>query len=304
LRDTDTSQKLYLAACGMNAGWPGCSVQVSRDGNSYSSLLQINSPSVMGIALTALGNFSGGNQPDELNTVTVNLYGVGTLSSVSYSNFLAGLNACYLGGEVLFFRNAVQTAANTYVLSGLLRARVGTEYAMGTHAIGEQFVFLDPTKLVTDAILKTDIGAPMYFETFLSNIFSNLPPTPQQITVQQACVKPLSPALFVAGHGSAAATADITVSWIRRARVNGEWLDGTDVPLDQSSESYQLQILNGAAVVRTVVVPGTGDGASYIYTAANITADGFTTGNTISFSVAQNSDQGVLGNAATCTITR
>jgi hypothetical protein len=103
LRDTDTSQKLYLAACGMNAGWPGCSVQVSRDGNSYSSLLQINSPSVMGIALTALGNFSGGNQPDELNTVTVNLYGVGTLSSVSYSNFLAGLNACYLGGEVLFF---------------------------------------------------------------------------------------------------------------------------------------------------------------------------------------------------------
>ncbi|ODQ34563.1 phage tail protein [Burkholderia ubonensis] len=306
LRDADTSPGLYLAACGYASSWPGISIEVSRDGTSYSTLTNDALAATIGVSTTALPNFTGGNQPDELSTVTVQLY-QGALSSVGYTTFLSGVNCAYLGGELIVFRNATQLTADTYQLSGLLRGRAGTEWAMSTHAAGERFVFLDSTKLINEPILTTDIGNTLYFEYQLLNIFYTLsnPFVSQKIT--NGRVKPLSPALFKANPGSAASVSDISLSWLRRARVSAGWLDGTDVPLDESSESYQLQILNGTTVVRTVVVTGPFNAPSvpaYTYTAAQITADGFTTGNTIKFSVAQNSDQGVLGYAATTSIVR
>lgn len=306
LRDADSSQGLYLAACGYNATWPGCVVDLSRDDTTFTDLTNIPNASVIGLTSNALPNFLGGNQPDELTSVTVVTYG-GALAGCTYANFLAGANAALIGSELVYFRNVTQTGANTYVLSGFLRGRAGTEWAMNTHVGGEQFVFLDATRLKQTAINVSDIGASLWFEPHVLNVFINQPATAQKVVPTNARVKPLSPAQFVAGHGSAASTSDITLSWFRRARVGAQWVDGTDVPLDESSESYQLQILNGSTVVRTVVVTGPFTAPAqpaYTYTAANITADGFTTGNTITFSVAQNSDQGVLGYAATTTIAR
>jgi Putative phage tail protein len=297
LRDTDSSQQLYLCACGLADNWPGVTVDMSRDANSYSDLFNITSPAPIGYSTTVLGNFFGGNQPDELNTVGITLFS-GGLSGVDYADFLAGVNACYLGGELILFRNAVQTGANTYTLSGLLRGRVGTEWAMGLHTAGDTFVFLSATSTSIEPINVSDIGGTLYFEAHLSNAFASVPGPVTQVTPAVACVKPLSPALFVANPGSAAAVLDVSVSWTRRARVNGEWLDGTDVPLDEATESYLLTILNGATVIRTLTVPGTGDGATYVYPAATIATDGFTAGNTISFTAQQNSNQGVLGYAA------
>jgi hypothetical protein len=300
LRDTDTSQGLYLAACGYASSWPGVMVDISRDGNSYTDLFRILAPSPIGTTSTALPGFGGGNQPDELSTVTVVLYS-GTLASVSYADFLAGVNAAYLGGELIYFRNATQTGANTYVLSGLLRGRVGTEGAMTSHVSGEQFVFLDATKIISAAINVSDIGATLYFEPHLLNLFASQAVTPQILVPSVARVKPLSPVLFNAFHGSALSASDITLSWIRRARVNAQWLSGTDVPLDESAEAYTLDVFSGSTLKRTATVTAA---TAYTYTGANITADGFTTGNAITFTVTQNSDQGVSGYAATATITR
>ncbi|WP_423396020.1 phage tail protein [Burkholderia sp. LMG 21824] len=306
LRDSDSSPGLYLAACGFASSWPGISIEVSRDGTTYSSLANDATAAVMGTTTTVLGNFYGGNQPDELNTVTVSLYN-GGLSSVDYATFLSGASYAYIGGELVLFRNATQTGANTYVLSGLLRGRAGTEWAMGTHTAGDTFVFLDATKLITENIQVSDLRNTMYFEYQLLNLFFNVVNPVVKQVVNVGRVKPLSPVLFNAGHGSASSTSDISLFWFRRARVFGQWLDGTDVPLDESSESYQLQVLNGSTVVRTVIVNGPFTSPAqptYTYTAAQITADGFSTGNTINFSVAQNSDQGLLGYAATTSIVR
>ncbi|RBB38914.1 hypothetical protein DPV79_16170 [Burkholderia reimsis] len=307
LRDSDTSPGLYLAACGYAASWPGISIEVSRDGTTYSSVASDVTAAVIGVTTTALPNFYGGNQPDELSTVTVSLYGVGGLSSVDYSTFFSGASYAYIGGELVLFRNAVQIAANTYTLSGFLRGRAGTEWAMASHVVGDTFVFLDPTKLISEGIQISDLRNTMYFEYQLLNLFFNVANPIVSQVVSNGRVKPLAPALFVAGHGSTSSTSDISLSWFRRARVNAQWLDGTDVPLDESSESYQLQILNGTTVVRTVVVTGPFTAPAqpaYTYTAAQITADGFTTGNTINFQVAQNSDQGLLGFLALTSIVR
>ena len=300
LRDSDTSEGLYLAACGYSSTWPGCVVDLSRDDSTFTDLTNITSASVIGITSTALPNFLGGNQPDELTSVTVVTYG-GALAGCTYANFLAGVNAALIGSELVYFRNVTQTAANTYVLSGFLRGRVGTEWAMSQHIAGEQFVFLDSSRIKSMSINVSDIGAGLWFESHLLNVFLNQPATAQKVVPSVARVKPLSPAMFVAGHGSASATTDISLSWYRRARVNAQWLDGTDVPLDESAETYTLNIYSGATLKRTATISAA---QSYVYTAANITADGFTTGNVITFTVQQNSDQGVLGYAATTTITR
>ena len=75
----------------------------------------------------------------------------------------------------------------------------------------------------------------------------------------------------------------------------------TASPLDESAESYLVQILNGSTVVRTLTVTSA---QTWVYPDATITADGFIAGQTITFTVAQNSDQGVLGHGATASIQR
>jgi hypothetical protein len=121
------------------------------------------------------------------------------------------------------------------------------------------------------------------------------------VSVAEACVRPLAPSALTAISGSNADPTDITVNWIRRARINAAWLNGTDVPLDESTESYRLQVRSGSTVVRTVTVTAS---QSWVYSAASISADGFSSGQTIGFTVAQNSDQGVLGHLASTSILR
>ncbi|MFP4593479.1 phage tail protein [Ralstonia sp.] len=300
LRTQDTSPGLYLAASGYAASWPGCTVEMSRDGTSFTDLISIADASVMGATQSALGNFGGGNQPDELNTVTVHVE-EGTLASVTYANFLAGNNAAWIGGEIVFFRNATLIAANTYRLSGFLRGVGGTEWVTSTHAVGEAFVLLG-NALAPVGVNVHDIGTQLSFETRLMNVFAGTPGPVLKLTPTNARQQPLAPAKFRAQPGSAASLADISLFWTRRARINAQWLNGADVPLDEQVESYQLTISNsGGTPVRTVTVTAA---QTYIYSAANITADGFSSGNTINFSVAQNSDLGILGRATAASMTR
>ena len=73
------------------------------------------------------------------------------------------------------------------------------------------------------------------------------------------------------------------------------------MPLAEASESYQVQVLSGSTLKRTTTVTAT---TSWVYSAAAISTDSFSPGQTITVTVAQNSDQGVLGHAASTTIVR
>jgi hypothetical protein len=300
LRDTDTTQKLYVGACGLASNWPGATVQLSRDGGlTYTSALTMTTAATVGFTTSALTNFTGGNQPDELSTVTVELLN-GTLSSTTYSGLYAGTNAAMIGGELVFFRDATLISASTYRLSGFLRARQGTEWARSSHAVGDLFVLLSSTTLATVPLQLADLGNTLKFLPITLGQTANSA-NAVSVTVSDACVRPLAPSGTVALAGSSGSTSDITLNWTRRARVNAAWLNGTDVPLDESSESYQVQVFSGSTLKRTVTITAV---QTWVYSAANITADGFTAGQTITLAVAQNSDQGVLGRAATTTIVR
>lgn len=64
-------------------------------------------------------------------------------------------------------------------------------------------------------------------------------------------------------------TGDIALSWIRRTRFGGVGWELTEVPLNEASEAYRLEILGETARVRTVETST----ASYLYTTAQQSAD-------------------------------
>ena len=96
-----------------------------------------------------------------------------------------------------------------------------------------------------------DLGHPSYLET--THAFQGLG------------LRPLSPA-HVCGTRSAGYLA---ITWVRRTRIGGDSWEGADVPLGEESERYEVDILDGATIKRTLAV--TAPAASY--TAAQQTAD-------------------------------
>lgn len=64
---------------------------------------------------------------------------------------------------------------------------------------------------------------------------------------------------------------NLTISWIRRTRIPSAWADGTDVPLGEAAERYELDIRNAAntATLRTVSTAS----PAATYTAAEQVAD-------------------------------
>jgi len=79
-------------------------------------------------------------------------------------------------------------------------------------------------------------------------------------------LKPLSPVHVRALRG---AGGDITLTWIRRTRIGGDGWDGAEVPLGEESERYEVDILNGDAVVRTIMSTT----AACVYSAADQVVD-------------------------------
>ena len=105
--------------------------------------------------------------------------------------------------------------------------------------------------------------------------------------------RPYSPVDIV---GNRDGSANLTITWKRRTRVDGEWRDGVDVPLGEESEQYEVDILNGATVVRTIAT--TSETASY--TAAEQTTDFGATQSSVSVNLYQISatfGRGVAGSA-------
>jgi hypothetical protein len=61
----------------------------------------------------------------------------------------------------------------------------------------------------------------------------------------------------------------MALTWMRRTRVGGDSWETPEVPLGEDVESYEVDVLDGDSVVRTLA----SDTASVVYTAAQQVAD-------------------------------
>ena len=195
LRDADNDPGYYAAAKGSQTPWAGAAAFTSADDITYSQAATITEAAVIGTASTALANWAGGNVFDEVSSVTVAI-GSGTLSSATRDAVLdQQANAALLGSEVIQFRTATLVSAGVYTLTGLLRGRRGTEWAMGTHVVAERFVMLSTTGLRRLPVTTAEIGALRYVKgVTLGRTLGTA--AAQTITPAAVGLKPFSPVVL------------------------------------------------------------------------------------------------------------
>jgi len=264
LRDGDDDPGIYIAALGSSNGWRGAVVYKAPDQQfNWVSLLPVTKRVVAGTALTVLGNH-GHETWDRINTVRVRLVD-GTLASATELAVLNGANAAVLGSEVIQWQTATQISAQEYDLSLLLRGRKGSEWATTPHQIGDRFVLIDISTWRRYDGPAEDLNKVRYYKGV--TIGQHIDDAPLIAFVNSGVgQKPYAPVHL---RGARAGNNDLTVSWTRRTRVAGEWLDYINAPLGESSESYEIDILDGIVVKRTL----TSSAPSVLYTAAQQTTD-------------------------------
>ncbi len=282
LRDGDDDSGFYAAACGLIDGWRGSILYVSSDGgSSYSELLAMLYAADIGRSETVLA--SGPTTVfDNTNTVTIRMVS-GTLESVSKLNVLNGKNAGILGDEVIQWQTATLVSAGVYELSGLLRGRRGTDCAIDTHRIGERFVVISPSTMERIHSQVDLIGLNRKYKAV--TVGGKLSQSPAiNFTNTAAGLMPYSP---VHVTGSRDGGNNLTISWVRRTRIGGAWRDYVDASIGEASEAYEVDILDGSNVIRTI----TGlSSASADYPAVQQSADGLTPGDPIDCIVYQISE--------------
>jgi hypothetical protein len=250
LRDVDDSYGFYVAALGYLAEWRGAQLYISRDGGGTyddmeAGLLLVES--TIGFAETVLGSPIWLEQFDEKCTVDVRLV-EGSLASVTRTDVLNGLNVALLGDEIIQFRTATALSATQWRLSGLLRGRLGTDWAVGAHAINERFVLLDRAAARFVRQGSADVGVEHMVKAV--SIGNRLAGTPENLfTYGGINLKPLSPVQLAGGRDP---TGNLNLAWRRRTRLNATWRNYVDAPLGEETESYSIDVMNGAAVARTI----------------------------------------------------
>ncbi|MFN3746810.1 MAG: hypothetical protein ACK4TL_19080, partial [Hyphomicrobiaceae bacterium] len=185
---------------------------------------------------------------DRANSLTVSLLDpADTLESVSEAAILDGANACLVGDEVIQFRDAALIAPGTWRLSTLLRGRRGTLPA--AHAAGARFVLLSGgVGIARIALPIAERGLARQWRAV--SIGTRLEDAPViSLAWQARALLPLAP-LHARGERNAA--GDLAIRWIRRTRLAAPWVDHVDAPLGEASEAYQIDIMAGPSVKRTI----------------------------------------------------
>jgi hypothetical protein len=234
--------------------WPGA-MTVWRsldDGASYQPFATVPAPVVMGETLDDLAT-GPTSRWDKVATARVKLYG-GALASASDSGVLSGANAAAVqradgAWEILQFANAVLIGERTYQLSRLLRGKLGSEGAIGTPLpAGAPFILLNQN-IVPVARGADMIGRRMRFRVVAASR-DHGDSSAVEIVLQSGplAFQPLAPVHLKAARE----TGGVRFSWRTRRRGLAGVSFAARPDLGEASEAYELDILSGSSLVRTL----------------------------------------------------
>ncbi|MFB2595748.1 glycoside hydrolase TIM-barrel-like domain-containing protein [Paracoccus sp. p4-l81] len=255
--------------------WPGeMAVFRSPGSDGFALLTTFGSRARIG---TLVSDFYPGptSRFDLGNALVVDMVS-GTLESVTDLTLFGGANALAVEAapgkwEIVQAGVAELIATGRYRLTRLLRGQRGTEAAIGNPTpAGARVVILD-TALAPLPIAEADLGLPWNWRIGpAARSVSDASYTPLAFTPAGRGLVPFAPVHVAQPWRTARSPGDLTIRWTRRSRalVADAW-EQVEVPLAEDLESYDVQILDGAAVKRTL----TSSTTSVLYTAAQQTAD-------------------------------
>ena len=192
--------------------------------------------------------------------------------------------------EILQFAEAELLADGTWRLRKLLRAQLGTDPAMlsGSPA-GSAFVLLDDA-VTRIGLTQLESGLQLNWRAGPSSVPATGSATTEVVEEHAALqLRPLSPAHLRAIRN---ASCDVTLSWIRRSRIEADSWDAPETPLGETSERYRVEIFSGAgAALRSIDATS----ASLLYSAADQVADFAALPSSFAWSVVQIASNGSAG---------
>lgn len=281
---TDLDSPGFIATMsGETVSWPGGTAYRSNDnGATFTDVQSFPLPGTLGIARGTLGA-DDGLVIDRTSTLTVD-WRAGTPESVTEDQILSGYNYYAYGAdgrwEIVAIADIDLQVDGSYLCSTLLRGMYGTAWATGLHAAGDYLVLLDDAD---NAFIGSDYGSFGVERIWRGVTFGETTDTAsdQLFSYDGVNLKPLSPV-------NAAATRDgsnnISATFNRRSRYTDSfWSTGVQPVLGEATEAYEIDVLSGAVVVRTI----TATTGAFSYSAADQTADGLTPGDPVPFEIYQ-----------------
>ncbi len=268
--------------------WPGTVAvwRASEGSDGFTLNALIEAPALIGQTETALAAAPPGVW-DRGAPLRVRLVS-GALESVSSSSVLNGANVLAIGDdatgnwEVIQFAEATLVAPLTWDISLRLRGQGGTDATAPLYwPAGSKVVLLDGTLPQADLPLSERGLARTWRVGRGDRGFDGPDAVESMLSFDGIGLRPYAPChLRIAASGS-----DAVVSWVRRTRLDGDNWASVEVPLAEEREAYQVRVLSGTTVLRTVEVAS----PAFTYSSAMRSADGLV--GPATFSVAQLSVQ-------------
>jgi hypothetical protein len=280
LDDGHDDYGFYIAMAGTEHGWTRARIQASDDGITFEAIADLDQETVAGDVTGTLAAGTTTGLDDTLDTTStltvVLLHDQMELESATDAELDAGKNLAFVGkdglGEYLQFKTATFVSGSTWQLTNLRRGRKGTDFAIGTHASGEEFALVDGAYRITQPLAQwgneySFRGVTLHQEVADAAI--------QTFTNTGEGKRPYSP---VNVEGTWDGSNNLTVTWDSRSR-----LDAGGLGIDDNAE-WDIEFDGSPDHTETVVAEAA------TFSAAEQTAAGLTPGDTVTGRVRQTSD--------------
>lgn len=238
---------ISLGMYGYTAGWPGGVAFRSDDsGESYNAITGFDKKTDVFIAIDAIG-FHNGYSIDNASVLTVTPAWVGAdLFSITETQLYAYGNLAAYGAdgrwEIVCFKTTTASGGN-FILRDFMRGLYGTEWATALHAAGDQLVMLDLDAVDFAGLPVSAIGSQRYWRGVTAGASVDSVGDVEK-TYSAVNLMPWSPVDVNADRGWF--TGDWTITAQRRTRWPVELFSGAAVPLGETAESYDLDILDSS----------------------------------------------------------
>lgn len=282
--DSHTDYGLYASPLPRpNFSWGFGGLFGSLNGGTFNFITVLDFVGAIGTLQSTL-EISSFNTVDTTSSFDI-LLDFGIVENVPESSFYNFEQILYIDGELIAFQNATLTGGSNYTIDTLVRGVRGTEHEIKQHAIGTPVYLILGNESFTNAeanssIVNQDISLKSVPDTFTITSVTN---TADFTNFQNKRTIPYSPVHAKLTKDNP--TSNLIITWERRTRRFGQWNPNTEiVPLEEAFELYDLEIYNGATLVRSLTQLNT---KSYVYTSADQVTDFGTNPTQISVKIYQ-----------------
>jgi hypothetical protein len=254
---------IYAAVTRTGGRLNSAGLYVSRDnGVNFDLAAQVPASAVTGVCLNGLADRSSALF-DHASALEVALDSPEmALASRPKLAILNGANLALVGNELLQFQNAELQESGTYLLTGLLRGRAGTQASQMGPSADQKFILLSRGDLASQAVAVSDVGTGALYKFVAPGTAIAEVPV-QTVQFEGRALKPLAPVFLRASQTDG---GDIEVSWVRCSRTGFGWVDGADAPVGEDTLAFRITYsVGGQSITRDI-----SDAQSDVITAATL----------------------------------